>query len=271
MTQPNPNIPQLGAPVAGGGLRLRSFGVGRLVLILPQREQTVTYDKEPKQEIVCDIAALDGGPLTFGGKANNKGGMESPDTMIVDAPWFGTGVAVGGNAILGALRNALPDARIGKAGTGIVGRLWQDASQRDAWKIKDPTPDEMAVAQRFIEALYAGTFVNPVPRQIAGPQAQQVQYGNMGGTAAPVANPQSAAPAWTPPVQSTYGQTVPAASAPVANPFAAAAAPIPAIPPAPPGTEAWWGAVTDAQRNQYLASLQPAGTVNGAAPGAYGY
>jgi hypothetical protein len=235
MTQPN--IPTLGAPGAGGGLRLRSFGRDRLVLVLPQSRKTSTYDGVEKEELLCHVAALDGGPITFGGEANAAGGMKKPDTMIVEPGpfgWYAENVIIGGRAIMPSLEHALPSPMIGKPGSGVVGRLWQDAQHRDAWKLKDPTDADMARAQQFIELFYSGNFVNPTPRPIAGPmaQAQQISY------AAPV-----------PPFQ--QAQPLPYGGSPAAPVQAAPTAAI--VPPPPPGFDpAAWLGLTDAQRAMFL-------------------
>lgn len=272
MTEPNGNIPMM--PISGasaaGGITLRCFGPERLLMIMPKREQTGAPYKGsekqgPQRELVCDVVVLEGGPVTFGGEANNRGGMDKPDTMIVDiepSGWFVQNMIIRAPAMFFSLDSALP-GQLNPHGSAVVGRIFQDANYRGAWKMRDnPTQAEIQKAHDWWARFAAGQHVNPVPRLIAGPPAQgapQVsyvppaqagppvaeQYGPMGGYAAPV-NP--AQPGWP---------TQPAA---VVNPFAqpAPVAAPPAIPPAPAGTEAWWASVTDAQRQQYLQQFAPA-------------
>ena len=293
---------EIGGPAAGGtNIGLRSLGEGRLVLFIPKREQTGKKYKseETQQQIVTDVVVLDGGPVRFGGKARIDGSMEEPDTMIVEpgmSGWFAPGAVIGSPSMLWHLRGALPDPMVGFPGRGVVGRLYKDPQYNNSWKIKDPTAEDIARAQRWLAESANGTFVNPQPRPIAGPQPQaapvnygyapqqqppaQAPYGPQGGYAAPV---QPQAPAW--PQQPSYApqaataapipqQYTPQGQAQYAQQPQPGYAPQPTAPVAPmpapagddvpvPGFEAWWGGMTPEQKAQARAQFA------GAAPTGY--
>lgn len=262
-----PNIS--GSTPKGGGVSLRCFGKGRLVLVFPIAEETghaFGKPSEPKQFMKCNVVALpDGAPsiqlptgpvaplppfITFGGEANNDGSMKTPDTMRIDVGPQGTlfeNVSIGGGGMLYILRKAL------RNGEARVGRLWQDPAYNGAWKLTDVEPGtpEMKVAADWLVAYSTGNFTNPVPvplqviPQQAAPQQQYAQQAPPAQSWPSNPAPQPAtAGAWgaqvqqnTPPAQQGWGAPQPQ---PVAaqQPQQGWGAPQQVAPPAQQG----WGA-----------------------------
>lgn len=193
---------QINSSVAGGPKPTpRSLGEGRLVLIIPLREQTGTaYGKkdEPKQEMVCDLVVLPdpfrpATPVIFGGKARPDGTMETPDTHRVDVGpqgWHVPNVIFSSGGMIWTLRRVLEQTAVTGQQQAIVGRLWRDHSPeaRGAWKIAgeghEATPQEIEVAAQWYAAMSTGQFtnsvavpLNPIPQQAPqgfSPYGQQV-------------------------------------------------------------------------------------------------
>lgn len=205
---------QINTSVAGGPKPTpRSFGEGRLLLLIPKREQTGTkYEsKEPQQEIVCDVVVLadpfrPAAPILFGGKKALDGTMKEPDTHRVDIGpqgWLCENVVFSGGGMIHTLRRVLESTTTTGQQQAIVGRLWRDhsAEARGAWKIAgqdhEATPEEVNVAAAWYAAASTGQFtnsvpvpLNPVPAQPPvgfNPYGQQVQQ--MQQQPAPVAPP----------------------------------------------------------------------------------
>jgi hypothetical protein len=218
-----------GSTPTGGGITLRCFGEGRLVLIFALGEETgheFGKPDAPKQFMKCNIIALPDPQsppfITFGGKADQTGRMTEPDTARIDVGPQGTlfsNVSIGGGGMLYILRRAL------KTNTGRVGRLFKDERYNGAWKLTDIAPGtpEMAAAEAWMTAHLSGTFTNPspvqipvIPQQQAAPQyAQPAQgWGAANQQQAPMAppaqgwGPQPAAPVNTAPPAQGWGAPV---------------------------------------------------------------
>lgn len=170
----------------GGGPKpaLRTLGEGRLVILIPKREQTGKkyQSEEPKQEIVCDLVVLPdptrpAAPIIFGGKARLDGTMEEPDTHRVDIGpqgWFCEGVTIGSGGMVSTLRRVMENRQ------ALVGRLWRDHSKeaRGAWKVggegHEATPAELEIATAWSNAFFGppGSFTNSAVVPLAGIPAQ---------------------------------------------------------------------------------------------------
>lgn len=244
MTMPNIQ----GSTPAGGGITLRSFGVGRLVLIFPKGEETGhAFGKptEPKQFMRANVVALPDPQsppfLTYGGEVLQDGvTIKVPDTMRIDLGphgYMAEDMRIGGGGMLYILRKALA------TGSGRVGRLFKDSNFNNAWKLTDceDGSQEMATAMQWVQLFTSGNFVNsfpvpinPVPHQAQpqntmpaqqppaqswpannaapqqqAPQQQAPQQAAQGGWAQ---QPQQAAPqqGWAPQPQPAWGQQQPA-------------------------------------------------------------
>jgi hypothetical protein len=207
----------------------RSFGEGRLLLMVPKREQTGTaYEsKDPQQEIVCDVIVLPDPtrpqpPVIFGGKMRLDGSMSEPDTHRVDVGpqgWLCPDVIISAKSLVPTLRRVLDSTTTTGTQQAIVGRLWRDHSKeaRGAWKISgeghEATPAEVEVAAQWYAAASTGTFTNSAVVPLAPIPAQPAQ-GYQPAPAAPVAQQGGYVPApqgyqqppAAAPVQPQYGQ-----------------------------------------------------------------
>jgi hypothetical protein len=194
-----PNIS--GSTPQGGGVSLRCFGEGRLVLVFPKEEKTghaFGKPSEPKQFMLSNVVMLpDGAPsiqlptgatlgplptfITYGGEMNNLGQMVKPDTTRVDVGPQGTlfeNISIGGGGMLYILRAAL------RNGEARVGRLWKDPAYNGAWKLTtiDQGTPEYQAAVNWMGAYSTGNFVNPSPvplqpiPQQAAPQQQPTAW-----------------------------------------------------------------------------------------------
>lgn len=287
--QPQQYAPQPGQPVIGqpvqpvmpqgqpmgaisgsmdGGITMRSFGVGRLVAFLPKHRAVGTkFDKvTPQDQIVCDVVVLDGGPVDFGGKANNSGQMIEPDIMrVVPAPYFlAENVIVAAASLLKSVARGLANPTIGQPARAVVGRLWQDAMFRNAWKQREATQQDMDAFNAWNAQVMAGAFVNPTPQRIPGvapvQQAQPVYAGNVDPWAA------QAPP---PPQYAQPQQVAPTPSWPVPNP-AQVAQPMAYAPPIVdqpvPGYESQWPMLNENQKAQIRQMAAQQGQPAGPAP-----
>lgn len=193
-------FPEIQKPTIGGGVGFRCFGVGRLIMILPKSDgQGLKYESktELERQIMADVVVFGGGPVRFGGKANNQGGMVEPDTMVVDPTpaWVAENVLVNKPSLIRSCEKALPNPAIGKPGGAVLGRLWQDPQYRNAWKLSEPTDADFEIAARWKELVTSGGFVNPVPQKImqAAPAIPQQPTAATGGYGSFAGNPAAAA------------------------------------------------------------------------------
>lgn len=223
MTQPmqavqpmQASVPQAISGSMEGGIAIRCFGVGRLVAFLPKKQVIGTkyQSTEPQDQIIADVVVLDGGPINFGGKADNQGNIVEPDLMTVaPAPFYvAENVVVNKASLIKSVARGLPNPLTGSPAQAVVGRLWQDPAFRNAWKQREATPEDFALFNQWAAMVHAGAFTNPVPTRIGGfvanpvpawPQqnpaqpVQQMVYPQAQPAAAPVSAPAQQSYDWT--------------------------------------------------------------------------
>lgn len=220
------------APSAGSFPRIADLE-GRLLCMLPKvfeekipRTGKFAKPGETQDRMTVDIIVLDGAPFQFGGSDGK------PHDKVGYAPSRFNGCYVNQTVLVSQLRDAYDRYRREGAGA-VVGRLIQGVATQGnpPWKLADPTPDEIALAEKFL--------MNPTPNRIEALAPQQPQYQQ---PQAYLASPDPAA------------QYAPAAPA--------------GLPPLPGWDPAVWATLPPAAQQQLHAAQAPgAGTPVSAAPG----
>jgi len=243
--------------------RLMDFGrEGRLVMIWPIKiERGVPNNLgkpgETQDRMTADVVILDGPQFAFGG-APEKGKPHTHTTpaMPYEIPsmWISTGPLI-----------TQCERRIGEIVCGRLG-IKNLPNGNTAYKLDDPTAEDMAAANAYLLAKQQG-LINP-PQQIpatqpsAGPPPQQAvpQYMTQPAPVPPYAGQQ-------PPAPPQYGGIAQAPQQQLGPPpgYQQVAPPPPPPPPAaaldldtcPPNIDpAWWSAQTPEVRMMYVGQSQ---------------
>ena len=166
------------APVVGEGRGAKlAHMYGRLVLVFPlsitrkprnpqfiSPEQRQRGDLEQDQ-VTATFVVLDDGsggmqPIRFGGDPSAFPPV--PDTESAPLPYVRKGMWVTQSRVISQLRDFLPAAP-GQPGGVVCGRMVKTGPQRnDPWYITTATPQELGLAEVYMQLVAAGTYPHPL-------------------------------------------------------------------------------------------------------------
>lgn len=221
------------APIGAARPRVRDI-VNRLVFVQPTVIERVpkmgSKTGEMEDRITANITVVDGGPLDFGGAPEKD--VPVPHTHRVATPYTADGVFVNQVNMVTACRKSLPSAA--RPQGGITLGVIAFGKQSDPTKSVpimlnkvEQTDPRYPLASALLQAIIAGSFVNPDPIEIiATVAAAPAQAGVDPAYAAFLAAQAAAAapvPVAAPPVDPAYvaWQAAQAAAATAAAPVAA--------------------------------------------------